>query len=388
MSIFRSRVLLSLIVGGALLIGCNDASSEDNDGVRASSARADEPALKDSFEGLFMIGAAVNQWQVEGRDPEAVELVRHHFNSLTPENVMKWEHIHPEPGRYDFEAADAFVDFATENDMFIIGHTLVWHSQTPRWVFQDDDGNPLTREALLERMRDHIHTVVGRYRGRIPAWDVVNEALNEDGTLRESPWYRIIGPDFIQKAFEFAREADPDAELYYNDYSLENVPKRQGAIRLVQSLLDAGAPITGLGSQLHGAMDWPSVGLLDSTIVEFGELGIDVMYTELDIDVLPREDSFFTAEVSIDLELRPELNPYEDGLPEERQQALANRYREIFEVFVNRSDIIGRVTFWGVTDGDSWLNNWPIRGRTSYPLLFDRDYQPKPAFHAVVETAE
>ncbi|MFW5972933.1 MAG: endo-1,4-beta-xylanase, partial [Bacteroidota bacterium] len=255
------------------------------------------------------------------------------------------------------------------------------------WVFEDEQGNPASRELLIDRMRDHIETVVGRYRGRVDGWDVVNEALNEDGSLRQSPWYRIIGEEYLALAFQFAHEADPDAELYYNDYSLENEPKRRGAVRLVQNLLDQGIPVHGIGSQLHARMDWPSQERLDSTIVEFADLGIDVMFTELDIDLLPRDAQYYGADISVDMELRAELNPYEDGLPEDVEQEQAARYGDLFEVFLRHADVISRVTFWGVTDGDSWLNYWPVQGRTNYPLIFDRNHEPKLAFDAVVEAA-
>jgi len=271
--------------------------------------------------------------------------------------------------------------------MFIVGHCLVWHSQTPRWVFQDDQGNPLTRDALLERMHDHIRTVVGRYKGRIGGWDVVNEALNEDGTMRQSPWYKIIGDDFVLKAFQFAHDADPKAELYYNDYSLENESKRKGAVELIKKLTAAGAGVTAVGLQGHDKLDWPSVQQQDDTIQAFKALGVKVAITEFDIDVLPRVTRQNTADISATARGGAGSNPYTDGLPDEVQQQLAKRYADLFGVFVKYRDTVSRVTFWGVTDADSWLNNFPARGRTNYPLLFDRQGKPKPAFDAVIRTA-
>jgi endo-1,4-beta-xylanase len=190
------------------------------------------PTLKDAFQGIFRIGAAVNPAQFEGRDARGTPIVVAQFNTISPENVLKWGVVHPRPDEYNFAPGDAYVSFGEKNHMFIVGHCLVWHSQTPRWVFTDDKGEALTRDALLERMHEHIRSVVGRYKGRIGGWDVVNEALNEDGTLRDSPWHKIIGDDFLVKAFQFAHEADPQAELYYNDYALENEPKRKGAVEL------------------------------------------------------------------------------------------------------------------------------------------------------------
>ena len=269
--------------------------------------------------------------------------------------------------------------------MQIIGHTLVWHNQTPRWVFEDEKGNPVDRETLLNRMRDHIHTVVGRYKGRIFGWDVVNEALNEDGTLRQSPWLKIIGEDYIAKAFEFAHEADPKAELYYNDYSIENEAKRKGTIALIRRLQAENVPVAAIGIQGHDHMDWPSAELEDAALTDFAKLGVKVNITELDIDVLPRTTGQQGAEVTLHAEARSELNPYPDGLPDAVQEALAKRYASLFSVFLRHRGLITRVTFWGVTDAGSWLNNWPVNGRTSYPLLFDRNARPKPAFGAVLE---
>jgi endo-1,4-beta-xylanase len=379
MNTFRNTLLavIILVVAGSALPACDAAPPDDA-----------HPQLREAFADAFLIGTALNLAQIDGRDERGIRLVRQHFNAITPENVTKWGPIHPEPGEYNFEPADRFVEFGEAHNLFMIGHTLVWHSQTPRWVFEDEAGNPLSRDALIERMREHIHTVVGRYRGRIHAWDVVNEALNEDGTLRESPWYRIIGEDYLLKAFEFAHEADPEAELYYNDYSLENPAKRAGAVRLVRYLQENGAPIHGIGTQGHYSLDWPSLGEIEQTITEFAALNVDVMITELEIDVLPPAFDYQGADIAMRAELEEQLNPYPDGLPADVDEALAQRYREIFEVFLRHADLISRVTFWGVTDGDSWKNNWPVQGRTNYPLLFDRRWQPKSAFYSVVEAAE
>lgn len=379
-SIFASTAAAAalLLLAAPLVGGCTLPEDEP--------APTSTTSLREAFEGAFLVGAALNPEQFYERDARGASIVKAHFNTITPENVMKWELIHPEPGRYDFEAADRFVAFGEENDMFIVGHTLVWHSQTPRWVFEDAAGNPVGRDTLLARMRDHIHTVVGRYRGRVHGWDVVNEALDEDGTLRASPWLQIIGEDYLARAFEYAHEADPDAELYYNDYSLENAPKRNGAVRLVRNLLDQGIRVTGIGTQGHNNLTWPTPEQQDSTIQAFADLGVDVMVTELDIDVLPPATRGQSADVSERAELRAELDPYADALPDSMQQALARRYAELFEVYLKHRDAISRVTFWGVTDGDSWKNDWPVRGRTNYPLLFDRQGEPKPALHAVIET--
>lgn len=326
--------------------------------------------LRAAFDGAFLVGAALNSAQFTGRDTLGAGLVTAQFNTITPENALKWGSLHRQPGGYDFSRADQYVAFGERNDMFIVGHTLVWHKQTPQWVFQDWSGNPVSRDTLLARLRDHIQTVVGRYRGRIKGWDVVNEALNEDGTLRQTPWLAGLGEAYIALAFRFAHEADPDAELYYNDYSLENAPKRRGALDLIRRLKDEGIPIAGVGLQGHDHLDWPTPAQEDSTIAAFAALGVHVMITELDIDVLP-----------------PNLNPFPDSLPDSLQHAFARQYAALFAVFMRHADAITRVTFWGVSDGDSWLNNWPVPGRTNYPLLFDRQHRKKPAFDAVIGVA-
>jgi endo-1,4-beta-xylanase len=358
-------------------------------GASRSSAAQRARTLKDAFAGSFRVGAAVNANQFTGQDAKGAALIKAQFNTITPENVLKWEHVHPQASTYDFSKSDQYVAFGQANGMFIVGHTLVWHSQTPRWVFQDANGNPLTRDALLARMHDHIATVVGRYKGRVKGWDVVNEALNEDGTMRRSPWYTIIGDDYIEKAFEFAHEADPSAELYYNDYNLENAAKRNGAAELVKRLQAKGIPIAAVGSQTHEKLyNTATAAKLDTTISVLGALGVKVNITELDVDVLPAATRNRTADVGVTAQqgMSAALNPFATGLPDTVQQALAQRYADLFKVFLKHRGTVDRVTLWGVGDGDSWLNNWPMPGRTNYPLLFDRQDSPKPAFDAVLQT--
>ena len=340
--------------------------------------------LKDAFKDAFMVGAALAPQQFFERDTASVALITREFNAISPENVLKWERVHPEPTRYDFAPVDQYVAFGEKYGMFIVGHTLVWHSQTPRWVFENAQGQPLTRDELLERLKDHITTVVGRYKGRVKGWDVVNEALNEDGSLRQSPWYRIIGPDYLEKAFQFAHEADPDAQLYYNDYNLDYPAKRDGAVRLIQSLKEKGVRIDGVGSQGHHKMTTPTVAQIDSSLRLLGATGVKVHITELDVDMLPQATRNRTADVSVRAGPAPELDPYKGGLPDSLQQALATRYEDVFKVYLAHRDVIDRITFWGVADHDSWLNGWPVPGRTNYPLLFDRRNNPKPAYDRVM----
>ena len=325
-----------------------------------------QTALKDAFQNDFLIGVAVNQSQFFETDKSEAALVKTHFNSISPENDLKWERIHPEPGRFDFSGADRYVAFGESNKMFIIGHTLIWHSQTPSWVFQDTNGRLPKRDEMLARMREHITTVVGRYRGRIMGWDVVNEAVDEDGSLRATPWLKAIGEDYLVKAYQFAHAADPEAELYYNDYGLENPEKRAGAVRLIKKLQAAGIKISAVGLQGHYKLrsNFPSPQEVDEAISDFARLGIKVMITELDVDVLPSERDTLNADVSARTRSEDRLNPFPKRLPAGMQQKLAARYAELFAVFLRHRDNITRVTFWGLTDADSWLNDWPIVGRT------------------------
>jgi endo-1,4-beta-xylanase len=362
------------------LTGIFTATSLTTCAIAGGSTSA--PTLKDAYQNDFLIGVAINQRQFTGEDINGAAIIRAQFNSISPENVLKWESIQPRPGKdgYNFEPGDRYVEFGEQNGMYIVGHTLVWHSQTPKWVFLADDGtNYCDRETLLQRMRDHIQTVVGRYKGRIKCWDVVNEALNDNGTLRKSPWERIIGDDYIEKAFQYAHEADPDAVLRYNDYSLENEPKRKGALALIKKLQAEGIPVSAVGLQDHVKLDWPSVEQEDATISDFAKLGVKVMITELDVDLLGRSQSADVAE----MQKQVISNNYTNGLPDLVQQALAKRYADLFSVFFKYRKNIALVTFWGVSDGDSWLN----RGRMNYPLLFGRDHQPKPAFDAVIQAS-
>jgi endo-1,4-beta-xylanase len=354
----------------------------------AAACSANTPVLKDAFAGKFLIGGALNDDVVSGKDTGAATIAEQQFNTITAENVMKWEKIHPQPDKYDFQAADRFVAFGQKNNMFIIGHTLVWQQQVPASAFEDKDGKLLGRDAMLARLKDHIFTVVGRYKGKVKGWDVVNEALEDEGPLRKTKWVETIGEDFIAKAFEFAHQADPDAELYYNDYSNDKPAKRDATVKLVKDLQSKGLRIDGVGIQGHWGMNYPKSEELEAFINAIAALGVKVMVTEMDIDVLPAAFNYRGADITKNAELKKELNPYPDSLPEAMQKKLADRYAELFAILLKYKDSVTRVTFWGVYDKTSWLNSWPVRGRTSYPLLFDRNYQPKPAFDAVIKAAQ
>jgi Beta-1,4-xylanase len=346
------------------------------------------PALKDAYKNAFVIGAALNAGQITGQDAKSDDIVVREFSAISPENDLKWERIHPAPDGYHFDIADQYVAFGQAHAMYTVGHVLVWHAQTPRWVFQDAQGNSISKDALLERLRSHIFTVVGRYKGKIKAWDVINEVVGDDGKMRQSPWYQIGGEELFVKAFQWAHQADPKAELTYNDYNIENPDKRAEALALVKRLKAAGAPITTVGIQAHYMLGEPDLKLLDETIGEFAKLGVKVALTELDIDVLPRPGNGATADVALSLAADPKYNPYVNGLPADVQQKLTERYAQVFAIALKHKDVVTRITTWGVTDNDTWHNGWPIRGRTAYSLLFDRAYQAKPAVAAIISEAQ
>lgn len=356
--------------------------------VALTAAASAGPTLKDAYKGLFVVGAAMDSAQITGSDAKAQEIIAAQFSSVTPGNDLKWERVHPHLGQYDFRLGDKYVDFATSHGLYPIGHVLVWHMQTPLWVFYHGNSTPLSKDELLARLKDHIFTVVGRYKGRIKAWDVVNEVIGDDGNMRQSLWYQICGEEFIVKAFQWAHEADPDAELDYNDYNIEYPAKRAGALALVRRLKAAGVPITTVGIQGHYLLREPDLVLLDQTIAAFGRLGVKVALTELDIDVLPRPQGGATGDTSLSLAGDPAYNPYVNGLPDDVQEKLADRYARVFAIAVRHKDVVDRVTLWGVTDADSWHNNWPIKGRTAHSLLFDRAGNPKPALAAVIKEAQ
>jgi endo-1,4-beta-xylanase len=348
-----------------------------------ATGAAEPPALKSVAPKGLLIGAALNQRQSDGKDPAALALVTRHFNQVSPENLLKWEAVHPEPDRYSFEPADRFVELGRRHGMFVVGHVLLWHQQTPGWVFAGKDGGKLDRETALARLRSHIEAVAGRYKGRIGGWDVVNEALEEDGTLRKTPWLEAIGEDYVEKAFEYARAADPSAELYYNDYNLWKPAKLQAAIRLVQGLRAKGLRVDGLGEQAHWGIDDPPLAAIDEALGAMRAAGIEPLITELDMDVLPRDPDMWGADLSKKAKIKAATNVYPDGLPPAMQEKLARRYADVFALFLKHD--VGRVTFWGVTDATSWLHDFPIPGRVNYPLLWDREGREKPALAAVAE---
>lgn len=368
------KMLKTIVVAVAALLSNLSASATS----QKLKVATDTLTLKDAFEGKFFIGTALNLDQIWERDAAAVAVVKKHFNSIVAENCMKSMFLQPQEGVFDFKDADRFVLFGEKNKMQIIGHTLIWHSQTPDWFFVDKNGKEVSRDVLIARMRKHIHTVVSRYKGRVHGWDVVNEAILDNGEWRKSKFYDIIGPQFIELAFKFAHEADPNAELYYNDYSTAVPEKRKGIIKMIRQVKAAGGRVSGIGMQEHNALDNPPIDEVEKTILGFAGLDAKVMVTEMDISVLPHARPNMGAEIGEQYAYTKEMNPYEKGLPAAKMDELGRRYVAFFKLYLKHQDKISRVTLWGVGDGDSWKNGWPIPGRTDYPLLFDRNYQPKP----------
>lgn len=376
------RLLTAFSVLGLMLASCGGAQTTQPTAVEIKPG-----TMREAFEGKFLIGAAINVRQVVSNDEKVVSVIRDQFSALVPENCMKPEEIHPKKDLYDWREADALVELAQKNGQVLTGHCLVWHSQVPYWFFKDDMAQPVTKEELIQRMKDHITTVVSRYKGKIKGWDVVNEAIMDNGELRHSEFYNIIGPEFIRLAFQFAHEADPDAELYYNDYGMDNPVKRQAVVNLIRDLKANGCRIDGVGMQSHVAFN-TNLEEYENSIVAYANEGVKVMATELDLSVLPWPMGYFGADVSANFEYQKQMNPYVDSLPMEKAKEQADFFVKLFSIYLRHADVIDRVTFWGVADGDSWKNGWPMPGRTDYPLAFDRNYQPKPLVDAIVKLAK
>ena len=366
-----------------------------NKGTRASMANSqnnNDAALKDVYKDAFLVGVAVTPAITSGADKASQDLVIKHFNSITVENVMKAALINPQPGVYNWGPADDYVAFGEKNKMFIIGHTLVWHNQVPTWFFTNAEGKPNTKEEQIERLRSHIQAVAGMYAGRVKAWDVVNEVIGEDGNYRQTSWVNAVGngDTLVKYAFKFAAQYAPNTELYYNDFNTWRPSKRDGIVRMIKMLQKEGIRIDGVGMQGHWGLNYPKTKYIEDAIDAYAACGVKVMITELDVDVLPlTKEGQVVGQGMADRQFQLEefktfLEPYQKNLPDSMQKVLANRYAELFTIFYKRKEKIARVTVWGLHDGMSWKNGYPIPGRTNYPCLWDRQRQPKPAFYAVL----
>jgi endo-1,4-beta-xylanase len=364
------KFILKITAAGAIL-ACFAYCAGTNKIINAATS------LKEAYKNDFLIGTALNTRQIEEKDAAAAALIQQQFNAITPENIMKAEIIHPGWDNYNFDLADKLVAYGAKHNMKVNGHTLIWHSQLPQFARRIKDV-----DSFKTFFSNHINTVASRYSGKIFSWDVVNEALNEDGTMRKSIFLDKMGDDFVTEAFRLAEKASPKTELYYNDYNNEQPKKREGCLTLVKKVQAAGVRIDGVGIQGHWHIGRVPLKDIEESILAYHALGLKVMITELDIEMLPR--NFQGADVGQRQASNPALNPYANGIPDSLLQQQATDYANLFKLFLKHKDKVTRVTFWGVNDGQSWLNGWPVPGRTNYPLLFDRAFQPKPAYHAVM----
>ena len=366
-------IFITFICGLICLIGCAN---------KLVSEPSNKLSLGAHFKDLFYLGAAINENTILGLDPKSATIVNSEFNTITPENSLKWMFIQPKPNKFNFKAADKYVEMGLKNNMYIVGHALVWHAQLADFM-QNIDNSAEARKHV----DNHINRLVSRYKGKIDAWDVVNEAFEEDGSFRASVFYKNMGENYIEEVFRITEKADPDADLIYNDYNLYKPEKRAAVLKMVKNFKSNGTKINGVGVQAHWDLKSPSLEEIEQIILDIHAEGVSVSFTELDISVLPNPWEMVGAEVTQNFskfEGDPKMNPYPNGLPDAVQEKLAKRYQDIFNLFVKHSDKINRVTFWGVMDKHSWLNDWPIKGRTNYPLLFDRDYQPKVAYERLL----
>lgn len=380
---------LLMLATGLILVCCSHAQN-------AAGTSAGGKALKNVYKDAFLIGTAVTPVIPSGADKASQDILLRHFNSITVENVMKAALINPEPGVYNYGLADEYVAFGEKNKLFIIAHTLVWHNQCPPWFFTNSVGKPNTKEEQIERLRNHIKTVAGRYAGRVHAWDVVNEVIDNDGSYRPTTWVKAVGngDTLVKYAFMFAAQYAPNTELYYNDFNAWRPEKRDGIVHMVKMLQKEGIRIDGVGMQGHWGLNYPKTKYIEDAIDAYAACGVKVMITELDVDVLPltKEGQIIgqgMADKQFQLEeFKDYLDPYRKGLPDSIQKLLTKRYEELFAIFYKRRDKIDRVTLWGIDDGMNWKNDYPIPGRTNYPLLWDRQRQPKPALDAVLRVPD
>ena len=368
------KIAISFIVILSLFSCGNSIKIIDNNEQKVS--------LSQKFQKHFLVGAAINEGQILQKDQPSVSIIKKEFNTISPENVMKWMFVQPKANEFYFDHTDKYVQFGLDNNMHIVGHALIWHSQIANFMNSIKDST-----KMVQHVTNHISTLVNRYKGKIDTWDVVNEALNGDGTLRESIFLKVLGENYLETVYKMAEKYDSNADLAYNDYNLCKPKKREGAVKLIKSLQKNGAKINSVGIQAHWQLTSPTLEEIETSILAFSELGVKVMFTELDISVLPNPWELSGAEVTQNFkkfEGDKKMNPFPENLPDSVKEKLAKRYENIFKLFVKHKDKISRVTFWGVTDKFSWLNDWPIKGRTNYPLLFDRNYKEKKAYQRIM----
>ncbi len=363
------RFFVTLFIGLTIIFSCSSTQKAHTFAVDSNKG------LKDYYQSYFPIGVAVSPHALNSDESSLIKL---NFNSLTPENDMKMEAIHPKEFVYNWKPADAIVAFAQQNNMKVRGHTLVWHNQTPDWIFKDTKtGKQVTKEVLFQRIKEHITQVVSHFKGSVYAWDVVNEVISDDPKefYRNSKYLEICGEEFIFKAFQWAHETDPNAVLFYNDYNEIDPRKRAKIITLIKKLKAAGVPINAVGLQSHWAVDQPTKEQLENTLNDFSKLGLKLQITELDISVYPKEHQARE-------ERAEDLDTIFSAAIEEKQ---VEQYRMCFGLFRKYKELITGVTFWNVSDRESWLDNFPVKNRKDYPLLFDKNLAPKKAYWEVAK---
>lgn len=389
-----------LLVISLVVFVSGTVSAQSRHGLPASAQ-----TLADAYRDYWFTGVSVNQWQVaadlSGTNEHDVTgfisndqtadwaIITRHFNWVVAENCMKCEVIHPKEGVYDFTLADQFVDKAKAAGLKVLGHCLIWHSQCAPWFHYDEQGNLVSPEVLKKRMREHIYTIVNHFKGRVDAWDVVNEAFEDDGSPRKSLFYQILGTDYIPLAFRYAHEADPAAELYYQDFSMNKAPKVEGVVNFFRPLIQQGLPISSIGMQGHMILeDNNYIAEYEHAINTIVSLGIPTAFTELDISVLPNPYGFSGANVSDRFAYRPEMDPYKNGLTKQKERELEQFWISFYQMLLRHHQDIQRVSFWCLNDADSWRNDFPIKGRTDYATLFDRQNNPKPFVQKLIKLVE
>ncbi|MBQ7419147.1 MAG: endo-1,4-beta-xylanase [Prevotella sp.] len=398
--IFRLVVVLFSVITTEVV----SAQSSLGSGDGACCLKQTTETLKDAYRDYWYTGVSVNQWQVEAdRDGSNTfdvtghisndqtadwPLIVNNFNWVVAENCMKCEVVHPKEGVYDFTLADKFVDKARAAGLKVMGHALIWHSQCAPWFHYDDQGNLVSPDVLKKRMREHIYTIVNHFKGRVDAWDVVNEAFEDDGTPRKSLFWEILGTDYIPLAFQYAHEADPSIELYYNDFSMNKAAKVEGVARFFRPLIQQGLPVTAIGMQGHMILednvDNSVIKQYDHSITTLAALGVKTFFSELDISVLPNPYGFSGANISDKFAYRPEMDPYKEGLPKAQEEKLEQFWVDFYRMLLSHHQDIQRISFWCLNDASSWRNDFPIKGRTDYATLFDRQNQPKSFIQALI----
>lgn len=401
---FRLSARLAIVAAWAALVACGSDGGPCGVGALGTplgpavaempdlscdvtATDAGQVSLAETYAPFFELGVAVGGRMSSGDDPSAAVLAAQQFNRTTPENALEWQSLQPNPGEFDWRPADDFLDFAEASGMEVHGHALVWHQQVPSWVFDAPaDGTPM-REALLERLDTHMAALAEHFAGRIRYWDVVNEAFNDDGSPRATPWLAGIGPDYIEQAFILAHRHFPDAKLVYNDFNMESAGKRDAVVEMANELRARRVRLDAIGTQGHVRLEAPLITAIEESIEAFGQTGAEVLVSELDVDVLPPVSANQGADLSVNAELSARLDPHAECLPATVARQAAERWGSLFELFIRHSDVLRAVTLWGISDGPSWLNDWPVRGRANYASLLARELKPKAAWQSVVDAA-